>query len=93
MVDSECKYILIESIFNKREWIKDKDIVILERNKKGVDKMHQADITMITNFFRVVILLILPLFIIDIVEFILTLARNWKKEIKKWKIFQKRIDN
>lgn len=55
--------------------------------------MHQADITMITNFFRVVILLILPLFIIDIVEFILTLARNWKKEIKKWKIFQKRIDN
>ena len=52
--------------------------------------MHQADITMITNFWRVVILLVLPLFIVDIVEFILILARNWKKEIKNWKFFQKK---
>ena len=55
--------------------------------------MHQADITMITNFWRVVILLILPLFIVDIVEFILILARKWKKEIKNGNFFKKRIDN
>lgn len=42
--------------------------------------MHQADITMITNFLRVVILLILPLFIVDIVEFFIILIRNWKKK-------------
>lgn len=46
--------------------------------------LHEADIVMITNFFRVLILLVTPLFLIDILEFI----RNYKME--KLKKFSKK---
>lgn len=50
--------------------------------------LHEADIVMITNFFRVLILLVTPLFLIDILEFI----RNYKerKNMEKLKKFSKK---
>lgn len=50
--------------------------------------LHEADIVMITNFFRVLILLVTPLFLIDILEFI----RNYekRKKMEKLKKFSKK---
>lgn len=54
--------------------------------------LHEADIVMITNFFRVLILLVTPLFLIDILEFIIILHRNYKKRknMEKLKKFSKK---
>lgn len=45
--------------------------------------MHRADIVMFTNFCRAIILLLLPLFIVDVIEFLISI-------IKKWKFFQEK---